>query len=292
MRFIRSGDSKRFAILLVLVCVGVWFPNNGARAQNKPKLPSKVSPDLSQRVRRGQRGDRVNAIIQFNDRPTARMDAVLLNCDATAALTFRNFNARVISLPAEAVEALAAQSEVKYISLDKTIETFGHVATTTGAEDARSMTLLPGLESMSLDGTGIGIAILDSGIDADHCSFRNSLGLSRVIVSRDFTGENRTDDPYGHGNHVASLAAGNGQVSNGAYTGVAPGATLLNLRVLNAQGSGSTSNLLAALDWVLTFRATFNIRVVNLSLGTPAVDAYWNDPLCQAVRSLVDAGIV
>src|SRR5207237_3599304 len=144
----------------------------------------------------------------------------------------------------------------------------------------------------SLDGNGISIAILDSGIDVNHYSFRNSLGLSRVIVSRDFTGENRTDDPYGHGTHVASLAAGNGQVSNGAYTGVAPGANLLNLRVLNAQGSGSTSNLLAALDWVLSFRTTFNISVVNLSLGTRAADAYWNDPLCQAVRRLVDAGIV
>jgi len=73
---------------------------------------------------------------------------------------------------------------------------------------------------------------VDSGIDAGHVAFRNNLGISRVILSRDFTGENRTDDVYGHGTHVASLAAGNNQISNGAYTGIAPNASLINLRVL------------------------------------------------------------
>ena len=55
---------------------------------------------------------------------------------------------------------------------------------------------------------------------------------------------------------------------------------------------GSTSGLLAALDWVMSNHAVYNIRVVNLSVGTPAVDAYFNDPMCQAVRRLVDSGIV
>src|ERR671920_1009351 len=106
------------------------------------------------------------------------------------------------------------------------------------------------------------------------------------------TGEGRTDDPYGHGTHVASIVAGNGRISNASYTGVAPNANLINLRVLNSQGAGTTAYLLRALDWVLTNRARFNIRVVNLSLGMPAVDSYRDDPACQAVRRLADAGIV
>jgi len=113
-----------------------------------------------------------------------------------------------------------------------------------------------------------------------------------VIVNQDFTGENRTDDVYGHGSHVASIAAGRGVLSNGDYPGIAPAASLINLRVLDSQGEGSTSGLLAALDWLLTFHSTYNIRVVNLSIGTPAVDAYWNDPICQAVRRLVDQGVI
>src|SRR5204862_1036211 len=97
-----------------------------------------------------------------------------------------------------------------------------------------------------------------------------------------------------HGTHVASIAAGSGVVASGAYLGVAPAAKIINLRVLDSQGLGATSTVLAGLDWVMQNRnnPAYNIRVVNLSLGTPSVDSYLYDPLCQAVRRLVDAGIV
>src|SRR5207244_6516859 len=74
--------------------------------------------------------------------------------------------------------------------------------------------------------------------------------------------------------------------------GIAPNANLINLRVLGATGSGTTSAVLSALDWVMTNQSTYNIQVVNMSFGTPAVDSYKNDPVCRAVRRLVDAGIV
>src|SRR5207245_7028442 len=80
--------------------------------------------------------------------------------------------------------------------------------------------------------------------------------------------------------------------SNGQYIGIAPNANLINLRVLGATGSGTTSAVLSALDWVMANRATYNIQVVNMSFGTPAIDSYKNDPICRAVRRLVDAGIV
>jgi serine protease AprX len=140
--------------------------------------------------------------------------------------------------------------------------------------------------------TNVVIAILDSGIDADHASFLDRSNSVRVVYNEDFTGEGRTDDPYGHGTHVASLAAGNGRISNGEYTGIAPNANLINLRVLNADGVGTTAWVLRALDWVASNRATYNIRVVNMSLGMPAVDSYRNDPICRAARRLVDAGVV
>ncbi len=107
----------------------------------------------------------------------------------------------------------------------------------------------------TLDGTGIGIAVVDSGIYKDHKSL-----APRVIYSKDFTGENRTDDPYGHGTHVASAAAGNASLYNGSYTGVAPNANLINLRVLNSVGRSTTSTVLAALDWVYANRAAYNIQ--------------------------------
>ena len=110
----------------------------------------------------------------------------------------------------------------------------GHVTRTTGADQVRSNN--NGNNNSNLDGTGIGIAILDSGIDTDHHSFLNRSNNVRVVYSEDFTNEGRTDDPYGHGTHVASLAAGNGRISNGQYLGIAPNANLINLRVLNSQG--------------------------------------------------------
>ena len=57
-------------------------------------------------------------------------------------------------------------------------------------------------------------------------------------------------------------------------------------------GSGSTAKLLQGLDWIYTNRTTYNIRVVNMSLGTTAIESWRNDPICRAARKLVDAGIV
>jgi subtilisin family serine protease len=113
-----------------------------------------------------------------------------------------------------------------------------------------------------------------------------------VTFSKDFTGEGRTDDLHGHGSHVATAAAGNEIIGKGKYTGSAPNANLINLRVLNSKGTGSVSSVLGALDWIKTNHKTYNIRVVNLSLGMPAIDSYKVDPVCRAVRQLVDAGIV
>src|ERR1044072_4201900 len=75
-----------------------------------------------------------------------------------------------------------------------------------------------GSSNITWGGTGSGIAVLDSGIDGHHASFLNKSNGTRVVYNEDFTGEGRTDDPYGHGTHVASLAAGNGRISNGEFT--------------------------------------------------------------------------
>ena len=184
------------------------------------------------------------------------------------------------------VEELASHTEVDSINEDEEVMALGHLTSTTGADDVRTQTSSTGVRT-TLDGTGIGIAILDSGIYAGHKSL-----APRVIYSQDFTGENRVDDPYGHGTHVAASAAGNGSLFNGNYTGIASNANIINLRVLNAQGRSTTSTVLSALNWVFSNRASYNIRVVNVSLGGAAISSYKNDPLCIAVRRLVDAGVV
>jgi subtilisin family serine protease len=81
-------------------------------------------------------------------------------------------------------------------------------------------------------------------------------------------------------------------MNGGAYNGIAPAARLINVRVLNSLGQGRSSDAIAGIDWCISNKAIYNIRVINLSLGTTAVDSYVNDPLCLAVRRAVNAGIV
>src|SRR5262249_29003406 len=189
-----------------------------------------------------------------------------------------------VELPVTAVEALMKNSAMNYISPDRKMESFGHVTATTGADQVRnSPGLLGGLLGASaIDGTGIGIAILDSGVDNQHAAFFNTalLPTSRIKFSKDFTTENNAaNDPYGHGSHVAGSAAGVSTSSGDSYSGIAPNANIINLRVLDKTGTGSISALLNALNWIIApadptkpvsstnplNKDKYSIRVVNMS---------------------------
>ncbi|HLL99896.1 MAG TPA: S8 family serine peptidase, partial [Pyrinomonadaceae bacterium] len=267
-----------------------------AQSQNAVANSSKVSDELRARViNNSSNNNVVRVILQLSEPPRGQLNALLNRNGIHVRANFRNLNSMVVELPAGVVDELASFSEVSFVSLDSKTEAFGHISATTGTDAVRAQTtstLLGGTTTTYLDGSGIGIAVIDSGIDAAHTSFLDKSNNVRVVVNRDFTGEGRTDDPYGHGTHVAATAAGNGRISNAAYIGIAPNAKLINLRVLDRNGVGKTSSLLSAIDWVLANRTTYNIRVVNMSLGGVAVDSYKNDPVCKAVRKLVDAGIV
>src|ERR1041384_600203 len=259
-----------------------------SHAEGQPKR--KVSKDILQKVNEGKGGDFVRVIIQPASPADTSIDSTIEYSGGSNIRKFKNFAVRVATLPAQAAVNLASRSDVSYVSLNRDVRPMGHVARTTGADLARGPVSPNG--NTALDGAGIGIAVLDSGMDTNHRSFLDKSNNVRVVYSEDFTGEGRTDDPYGHGTHVASLAAGNGRISNGQYVGIAPNAKLINLRVLNSEGFGTTAYVLRALDWVATNRSIYNIRIVNMSLGMPAVDSYKNDTVCRAVSRLVDAGVV
>ena len=260
----------------------------------------RMSPDLREMLQAASsHAGRVSVILQVGNLKSSTLKALLKSRGVTVEARFPQFGALRIEAPLSILEKLAASGNTRYLSLDRKVQSLGHVTATTGADQVRYQTTtspfgnnIGNNTNTTLDGTGIGIAVLDSGMDTDHVDFLGRDGYPRIAVSVDFTGENRVDDPYGHGSHVASIAAGNGRVSEGAYRGIAPNASLINLRVLNSQGTGNVSGTLAALDWVMNNSATYNIRVVNMSLGTTAIDSFRNDPICNAVRKLVKAGIV
>src|ERR1700752_1379681 len=262
------------------------------RTHAAPDAPPKrkVSKDIIQKIAEGKGGDFVRVIIQPVSLSDQSIDTTIEYSGGSNIRKFWNFAVRVATLPANAAANLASRSDIAYVSLNRDVRPMGHLTRTTGAAQIRYSNTQS--SSGPIDGTGIGIAILDSGIDVHHTSFLDKSNNLRVVYSEDFTGEGRTDDPYGHGTHVASLAAGNGRISNGEFTGMAPNANLINLRVLNSDGVGTTAWVLRALDWVASNRSAYNIRVVNMSLGMPAIDSYLNDPICRAARRLVDAGVV
>lgn len=99
-------------------------------------------------------------------------------------------------------------------------------------------------------------------------------------------------DPLGHGTHVAGIIAGDGKASGGSYTGIAPEANVISLRVLDDEGHGTMAEVIAALDWVALHAAAHDIRVVNLSLGGPFFIEAAADPLNLAVAKLIEQGIV
>jgi serine protease AprX len=139
-----------------------------------------------------------------------------------------------------------------------------------------------------VDGSGVAVAVIDSGVQP-HAD----LPVWRIRAFVDFVnGQTSAYDDYGHGTHVAGIIAGDGAQSGGQYTGAAPGADIVALKVLDATGGGQTSNVLAALEWVLANHAQYNIRVVNLSLGHPIWEPAATDPMVALVDQLTERGIV
>jgi serine protease AprX len=190
----------------------------------------------------------------------------------------------VFGATAGQLDALASDGSVDHLSADAPVHSSSLTTESIGADQVWS-----GAGSLKgFSGSGIGVALIDSGIDPRHASL-----VGRVVATRDFTGGDGSD-AYGHGTHVGALIAGRaGQTADTAmYEGVAPGARLINLRVLDGTGSGRTSDVVEAIDWAIDNRSTYNIRVMNLSLGAPVTQSYHDDPLCEAVERAVSSGIV
>jgi len=257
--------------------------NEGYRGDN-------ISSDLRAMIASYPGSKRVDVIIQAKDANNAALRQLM--ADGRAIVTGHIRDTLIVNLPLSVLQNLSSSGLINYISPDRPTRTTGFVETTTGLSLMRQQAASGGRPAYTLDGSGMAIAVLDSGIYAAHNGFKNNNGASRIVANVNFTTESGTNDGYGHGTHVAGLAAGNQAYNGGAYKGVANAANIVSVKVLASNGAGQTSWLLNGLDWVLQNKTQYNIRVVNLSLGGDAVDSYTNDPVCLKVRDLVNAGIV
>ena len=201
------------------------------------------------------------------------------------------------SLPATKLQSLSDDPDVEFIAPDRTVRATGNSAyighpdygwEAVGANLATNV--------FGLDGTGIGIAVIDSGANNDE-DVKNLQGQSRFVYQTSLVPNSDPNDHYGHGTHVSGILAGNGHKSktnNSTYLvrGIAPNANLISIKVLNDTGVGTDSTVIAGIQLAIQLKSRYNIRVMSISLGRPVTRSYLTDPLCQAVQQAWQAGIV
>src|SRR6202011_1613986 len=193
------------------------------------------------------------------------------------------------TLPTAWIPILSKSPYIAYITPNrKTKSTLDVVTQTVNA---------PMAWTSGLDGSGVGVAVLDSGVASKRDLMTTDGRSSRLVYSESFVTGLDSSDQYGHGTHVAGIVGGNGAASSGpnfkrTLKGVAPNVNIINLKVLDANGQGNVSDVIAAIDRAIQLKDIYNIRVLNLSLGTPVYESYTLDPLCQEVEAAWQAGIV
>jgi len=185
-----------------------------------------------------------------------------------------------------ALPLLALSPHVKRVALDRLIiSATERTGSTVGAAAVRQV--------LGYDGSGIGVAVIDSGVAWHDDLSQGGHGPQRVDQFVDFVnGRTAPYDDYGHGTHVAGIVAGNGFDSSGARSGIAPAARLVALKVLDRAGRGRISHVIAALDYAVNHKDQFNIRIVNMSVAAGVFESYNTDLLTLAARRAVERGIV
>jgi subtilisin family serine protease len=194
------------------------------------------------------------------------------------------------------LDALQRDSRVAHISGDLPVVVQQAAVTNKVTQATNVWQGTPGLLGLlggtpSYTGSGIVVAVLDSGI-ATHTALGNRVIAHVNLVS---TEPGTSGDPFGHGTHVAGIIGGSATaatyVTNQFAGGSAPNVSLVDVRVLGADGSGLTSDVIAGINWVVAHKSTYRIRVLNISLGHPVTEPAASDPLVQAVEHAVAAGI-
>jgi serine protease AprX len=252
----------------------------------------------------------VQAIVQFN----APVGQAKAQADAKA-------HGRIIgSLPiihglavqttAGQARALATDPDVHAVSLNTTVTpqslpTGAHLPMMPGSQRVASDQLqttynqtlgVTPLWKFGVTGTGVGVAVIDTGIDGSLPDFTSN-GHSRVIVSAvDNPQATSANDGLGHGTDVAGIIAGNGNnrtdALRGQYVGVAPNANLVSIKVADETGGTTVLDVIYGLQFAVEHQAQYNIRVLNLSLDASTPQSYKTDPLDAAVEATWLHGIV
>jgi serine protease AprX len=269
----------RVGLAAALVCLlGAASPALAAKGDH-PKLDKQLNE-------RATKGGKSQVIVTLQPGWTASGRSEIAKLGGRLGRALPLLNGQVVELPNGQLKKLADHPAVARIDHDRpTSSQMARAATTVGARAVR--------QQYGYSGAGVGVAVIDSGISNSHADLLGWNGQSRVVGWMDFVnGQTLPYDDLGHGTHVAGIIGGSGLNSLGLHAGIAPGVKLVGLKVLNHQGAGVISDVIAAIEHAIANRATHNIRVINMSVGASVTESYKVDPLALAAKRAVDAGIV
>ncbi len=254
--------------------------------------PTKLDAALRVMVQSGGGTTSVRVIVTSEPGQLDVVGSVLALLGGVLRLTLTTVGALVADVPVANLLSLTSAPSVHSVSLDAPVLQIDGNLIAPSLPPSSTYTLRSGLglSQTTPSAMGVGVAVIDSGIDP-QIDF-----AGRVTAFFDFTRGGLVTmpvDPYGHGTHVSGIIASSGVQSNNAqYQGLGPGAHLIELRVLDANGAGQTSVVMQAIELAINQRALLGIDVINLSLGHPIYEPADRDPLVRAVEAAVRAGIV
>ena len=280
--------------------VPVGPPRPGEAADATPKTSAKTTPreKMSGPVAAlaAVGSGMAEIVVRYDQHPALFDDERVADLGGEVTRVYEHLDMRAITIPAASLVELAVDDNVDWLSLDD------EISSTSVASRLAANVPAAGSINSGYSGSNIGIAVLDTGVSKHGDLGDNILQYSfldgaypepevangEILVFND----SPRDDKFGHGTHVAGVLSGSGTDSENEFKGSATGARVLALQVLDKDGGGSMSDVMAALDWLLTYGSYFDIRVVNLSLGKGISESNETDPLVIAVESLWDAGMI
>lgn len=253
---------------------------------------------------KGKPSESVRVIVRTVKGKGGSVGARLKSRGRTKGRDLASLNAFVADVTGSDVAELERDPDVLGVSTDALVSSFGSRFDVSSAGAMLNEVL--GVEAGRWSGANVGIAVVDSGLDRGQ-----DLDGGRTDKFFDLVnaGAEEAFDDYGHGTHVAGLIGGTGKRSmvkramrerNGSlkvrdvafFAGVAPDARVLSFKVLDEHGAGYTSQVIAALDYIVENKARLKIDIVNLSLGHPVLEPASTDPLVLAVERAARAGLI
>lgn len=290
--------NRNILILISAACI-ILAAFSSAQAAKPPNNDcQKIDMALAERLNQVREekipGEKIPVIVMLTDLPS-NSDRLIPEDSVSDDLTIRYRYSLIPGLAGEAtaraIKKLAESERVSGIYFDSKAQIFTSATNTSLQESIYSDEYISPAQIIKadklwmkgIDGRNVTVAVIDSGIDKNHPDL-----IGKVVAEKNFLADEITaEDLLGHGTMVAGIIAGSGAASNGKYRGIAPGAKLISVKVIDSKGDGKVSDIIAGIEW-----AVYNgADVLSLSLGGINLGET-NPPITMAADNAAGAGVV